>query len=43
MKKSLETKLEQMVERYEEISRLLNASVIADQQKFKALSKELLN
>lgn len=41
MKKSLESKLEQMVERFEEISRLLSdASVIADQNKFKALSKE---
>jgi len=41
MKKSLEYKLEQMLERFEEVSRLLTeASVIADQQQFKALSKE---
>lgn len=41
MKKSLELKLEQMIERYQEISRLLSeASVIADQQQFKTLSKE---
>ena len=41
MKKSLETKLEQMYERFQEISRLLSeASVIADQDKFKNLSKE---
>lgn len=41
MKKSLEFKLQQMLERFEEISRLLSeASVIADQNQFKALSKE---
>lgn len=41
MKKSLELKLEQMLERFQEISRLLSeASVIADQNQFKALSKE---
>lgn len=41
MKKSLELKLEQLLERFQEISRLLSeASVIADQQQFKALSKE---
>lgn len=41
MKKSLETKLEQMLERFQEVERLLSeASVIADQTRFKALSKE---
>lgn len=41
MKKSLEQKLEQLLERYQEISRLLSeASIINDQQQFKALSKE---
>lgn len=41
MKKSLELKLEQMLERFQEIGRLLSeASVIADQNQFKALSKE---
>ncbi|MDA9272073.1 peptide chain release factor 1 [bacterium] len=41
MKKSLELKLEQMLERFQEISRLLSeASIIADQNQFKALSKE---
>lgn len=41
MKKSLELKLEQMLERFQEISRLLSeASVIADQNQFKNLSKE---
>jgi peptide chain release factor 1 len=41
MKKSLEFKLQQMLERFQEISRLLSeASVIADQTQFKALSKE---
>lgn len=41
MKKSLELKLQQMQERFEEISHLLSEStVIADQPKFKALSKE---
>ena len=41
MKKSLELKLEQMLERFQEIARLLSeASVISDQNQFKALSKE---
>jgi peptide chain release factor 1 len=41
MKKSLELKLEQMLERFQEVSRLLSdASIIADQNQFKALSKE---
>jgi peptide chain release factor 1 len=41
MKKSLELKLEQMHERYEEVGRLLSEpSVIADQNQFKSLSKE---
>ena len=41
MKKSLELKLEQMLERFQEIGHLLSeASVIADQNQFKALSKE---
>lgn len=41
MKKSLELKLQQMLERHEEISHLLSeASVIADQHQFKELSKE---
>lgn len=41
MKKSLEFKLQQMLERFQEVSRLLSeASVIADQNQFKALSKE---
>lgn len=41
MKKSLETKLQHMLERYEEVSALLSeASIIADQNQFKALSKE---
>lgn len=41
MKKSLELKLEQMLERFQEVGRLLSeASVIADQNKFKNLSKE---
>jgi len=41
MKKSLELKLEQMLERFQEIGRLLSEStIIADQTKFKALSKE---
>lgn len=41
MKQSLEIKLEHMLERFEEIGRLLSeASVIADQNQFKALSKE---
>jgi len=41
MKKSLELKLQQMLERFQEVSRLLSeASVIADQNQFKNLSKE---
>ncbi len=41
MKKSLELKLEQLLERYEEVGRLLSEpSVIADQNKFRNLSKE---
>jgi peptide chain release factor 1 len=41
MKPSLELKLEQMNERFQEVGRLLSeASVIADQSQFKALSKE---
>lgn len=41
MKKSLEFKLQQMLERFQEIARLLaDAHIIADQQQFKALSKE---
>ena len=41
MKKSLEFKLEQMLERFQEVSRLLSeASVIANHDEFKALSKE---
>lgn len=41
MKKSLELKLQQMLERFEEVGQLLSeASVIADQNQFKALSKE---
>ncbi len=41
MKKSLELKLEQMLERFQEVGRLLSeASVIADQNQFRALSKE---
>lgn len=41
MKKSLELKLEQMLERFQEVGRLLSeATIIADQNKFKALSKE---
>lgn len=41
MKKSLESKLQQMYERFQEVSRLLSeASVIADQDQFKQLSKE---
>jgi len=41
MKKSLELKLEQMLERFQEVERLLSeASIIADQNQFKALSKE---
>lgn len=41
MKKSLEARLDQLLERFEEVSRLLSdASVIGDQAQFKALSKE---
>lgn len=41
MKKSLELKLQQMLERFQEVSRLLSeSSVISDQDQFKALSKE---
>ncbi len=41
MKPSIALKLEQMLERFQEIGRLLSeASVIADQNQFKALSKE---
>ncbi|WP_028388081.1 peptide chain release factor 1 [Legionella fairfieldensis] len=41
MKKSLELKLQQMLERFQEVGRLLSeASVIADQNKFKNLSRE---
>jgi peptide chain release factor 1 len=41
MKKSLELKLEQMLERFQEVGHLLSdASVIADQNQFKNLSKE---
>ena len=41
MKTSLKLKLEHMLERFQEISRLLSeASVISDQNQFKALSKE---
>ncbi|PJD96054.1 MAG: peptide chain release factor 1 [Legionella sp.] len=41
MKKSLELKLQQMLERFQEVGHLLSeASVIADQDQFKALSKE---
>lgn len=41
MKKSLELKLQQMLERFQELSRLLSeASIIADQNQFKSLSKE---
>lgn len=41
MKKSLELKLQQMLERFQEVGRLLSeASIIADQNQFKNLSKE---
>lgn len=41
MKNSLELKLQHMLERFQEVGRLLSeASVIADQNQFKALSKE---
>lgn len=41
MKKSLELKLEQMLERFQEVARLLSeASIIADQNQYRSLSKE---
>ena len=41
MKKSLELKLEQLLERFQEVGRLLSeASIIADQNQFRELSKE---
>ncbi|KTC74297.1 peptide chain release factor 1 [Legionella birminghamensis] len=41
MKKSLESKLQQLLERFQEVGRLLSeASVISDQNQFKNLSKE---
>ena len=41
MKKSLELKLEQLLERFQEVGQLLSeGSVIADQHQFKSLSKE---
>lgn len=41
MKKSLELKLQQMLERFQEVERLLSdATIIADQNQFKSLSKE---
>lgn len=41
MKTSLELKLQHMLERFEEVGRLLSeASIIADQNQFKSLSKE---
>lgn len=41
MKKSLEHRLEQLVERYSEVGQLLSEpDIISDQQKFKLLSKE---
>ncbi|OGV38471.1 MAG: peptide chain release factor 1 [Legionellales bacterium RIFCSPHIGHO2_12_FULL_42_9] len=41
MKKSLELKLEHMMERFQEVNRLLSESeVISDQNQFRALSKE---
>jgi len=41
MKQSLELKLQQLLERFQEIGQLLSdASIIADQNQFKALSKE---
>lgn len=41
MKQSLELKLQQLLERFQEIGQLLSdASIIADQSQFKALSKE---
>lgn len=41
MKKSLELKLEQLIERFEEVSQLLSdPGVISDQNQFKSLSKE---
>ena len=44
MKKSLELKLEHMLERFQEVGRLLSdAEVIADQNQFKNLSKEYVH
>ena len=41
MKPSLQAKLEQMLERFQEVERLLSEpSIISSQQKFKELSKE---
>lgn len=41
MKKSLDLKLQHMLERFQEVGRLLSeSSIIADQNQFKALSKE---
>ncbi|MCM2679188.1 peptide chain release factor 1 [Echinimonas agarilytica] len=41
MKQTIVTKLETLIERYEELQALLgDASIIADQEKFRALSKE---
>ncbi len=41
MKKSLELKLEHMIERFQEVSRLLSESeIISDQNQFRTLSKE---
>lgn len=41
MKPSLETKLQQLLERFQEVGQLLSdAGIIADQNQFKALSKE---
>ena len=41
MKKSLELKLQQMLERFQEVGRLLSeSSVISDQDQFRSLSKE---
>ena len=40
MKKSLELKLEHMIERFQEVSRLLSESeIISDQNQFRTLSK----
>ena len=41
MNKSLQTKLQQLLERYEELGALLgDAEILADQERFRALSKE---